>query len=252
MKTRYSTYILLAFLFFVGPLIAADEKDDTTFAKALEKQENKAFSAAIKDYESLLTTEQTSAAVYNNLGLAYASENQVGKAILSFERALRIEPDNKDMQNNLLAAQQRIQENIPGQPSLGILAFWKNLYQTFSANVWAVLVLLLTFGVAYCLYENMLNQKKSFLRPLLLLIPLVLFSLVLGLQRKAAEQNQDQAIVIKRQIGLRKLPDLASDEIELITEGVKIQIIEQRESWVKISLPNSLIGWIPLSMVERI
>jgi len=79
-----------------------------------------------------------------------------------------------------------------------------------------------------------------------------IFPLIWGFQKKALEANPNTAIVINDQIGLRPSPDLSSEEIELIFEGVKVSILEVQNNWTHIELPNHLIGWVPSSMLEQI
>ena len=46
--------------------------------------------------------------------------------------------------------------------------------------------------------------------------------------------------------------EVAKIVIDKAGEGIKVTILEQKESWVYVRLSNSLIGWIPTQMLERI
>ena len=62
-------------------------------------------------YQSLLD-EQPDAQVYYNLGNAYFKQGELAQSILAYERALRLNPNDKDAKYNLAFAQSRITDNI--------------------------------------------------------------------------------------------------------------------------------------------
>ena len=54
--------------------------------------ENGEFESAIVSYEKVLATDMVSTALHYNLGCAYFSEKEYGKAILQFEKARQLSP----------------------------------------------------------------------------------------------------------------------------------------------------------------
>ena len=61
----------------------------------------KEYYSAIKYYEESLKKDGLSSDVYYNLGNAYYRSNMLGKSILNYERALRLDPENSDAKFNL-------------------------------------------------------------------------------------------------------------------------------------------------------
>ena len=53
-----------------------------------------AYGDAIRLYNEAIATEGPSTNLYYNLGNAYYRDNSLGKAILSYERALALDPSN--------------------------------------------------------------------------------------------------------------------------------------------------------------
>src|SRR5437868_11042592 len=62
------------------------------FARANDEFAKAQFQEAIRDYNSLVQAHEWSAPVFYNLGNAYFRTGDVGRAILSYERALALDP----------------------------------------------------------------------------------------------------------------------------------------------------------------
>ncbi len=222
------------------------------FAKALQLQLEGQTSESIKLYESMLQEEQFSSEIYNNLGLAYSQNNKLGKAILNFERALKWDSNNADARHNLAAAQQRIAEPLTSPEPIFFVGYWLSAVSLFSSTVWAVLFLLFwSLGLAsFGLWRWQGKTQFRTIGAVVLLFSLLV--LLLGFQQKALENDDSFAIITKKQVGIRSEPSLGSAEIEWIGEGIKAKILEQKEGWVYIELPNHLLGWLPQNMLEKI
>jgi len=47
-------------------------------------------------------------------------------------------------------------------------------------------------------------------------------------------------------------PDARANEVEALTEGVKLTILDKSDSWYKVNLINKEEGWVPMEKAERI
>ena len=225
--------------------------------QAWEAQNRGDLQPAIKIYEAVLQGGYCSPELYNNLGLAYAKTGQLGKAILQWERALRYQPNYAEAQHNLQAAQQHIRRPVTATPPIALVKGWIALRQTFSAQTWGVLFLLLwslIWGVGLYLRtkdkETWKTQKASKVVGGLLLLSLLI--VVLGIGQQMQEQEQNIAIVTAKEAGLRPYPELSSEEMEILSEGVRLRLMDEQGDWIKVELPNYLVGWMPKRLVERI
>lgn len=245
-------YCCSVFLLFLAQGLQANDSTAIVYAQALEAQNNSQYTKAIELYNEILSKEVFSAELYNNLGLAYCENKQLGKAIVQFERGLHINPKHEDLQHNLLAAQQRIQETFQAPEDLFFIRWWKQTAQALSSNSWGIVFLCMLFLGLGCIALWMLQQQTKFRTIGIFLLAINLFPFLWGMQQKEKEMNSNTAIVIKKQVGLRQAPELSSQEIELIFEGVKVCILDEQGDWVHIQLPNHLIGWIPSQMIETI
>lgn len=102
MKTIHSMIYLLGVVltFWSSPIWAADEIDQR-FSQANEAYSQNDFATAIRLYEEFIAERGISASVLFNLANSYAQSGNVGKAVLNYHRALRIHPNDPDINGNL-------------------------------------------------------------------------------------------------------------------------------------------------------
>lgn len=67
------------------------------------------FLQAANKYQLLVDSGISNADLYFNLGNSYLQSDQLGRAIANYERALKLQPDNRQFQANLNAAQAMVQ-----------------------------------------------------------------------------------------------------------------------------------------------
>src|SRR5947208_13386611 len=113
-----------------GPFLMAQPA--AQFAKANQEYAAGDFKAATADYEELARSGQDTPNVFYNLGNAYFRQNNFGRAILNYERALALEPHHPEAQANLRVARDeaRALELIPTR--------WERLFMFANENQYAV------------------------------------------------------------------------------------------------------------------
>jgi tetratricopeptide (TPR) repeat protein len=90
--------------------------DDTFIGAYLEKakvlEKLKRFEEAIENYKKIEGQGAVSSELYLNLGNTHYKLNQVGPAIYYYEKALKLDPINEDVLNNLVFAKRLALDNI--------------------------------------------------------------------------------------------------------------------------------------------
>ena len=128
---------------------------------------NADYVAAIDGYEKLLDSGLESDRLYLNLGNAYFKRGMNGKAILNYNRALKLAPSDDDIRYNLSIANAYVQDKIDAVPVFFAKRWLIGLGNSLSSNAWAALSLLffaLTLvGLgAYLLLRRVALQKGPF------------------------------------------------------------------------------------------
>ena len=163
-------YVIIAILGFSG----------TPFAKAgtLDQRADSAYSAdnfelAAELYRQEMTEHGTSATLYYNLGNCYYRMGLTGKAIVAYERALRINPADKSAKTNLQFVNSRIFDRQGERGSFMSNSFDKAATLT-SSNTYAWLALslfLICIGciTLYIFSTNIGIRKCGFFGAILML-----------------------------------------------------------------------------------
>lgn len=221
-----------------------------------EFYQNKQYEEAIENYEAILKQGYLSSELYYNLGNAYFKKGKLGRAILFYEKSLKIQPNNEDAVHNLKIANARTVDKIQDVPQLFFIKWWNIILSTFTSTSWQVIIfifyiLLLICVAVYLLIRNLQIQKYAFIFGTLNIGALI-FSVILFFASLERESSNDFAILQQSAITAKISPDSQSDDAFVIHEGIKFKIEDQVNNWVKIRLSDGKVGWLPNNVYEVI
>src|ERR1700688_3413233 len=100
MNLRFAACTAVALL-SASPALAdarSDAKEEVTFG--INVAQKGLWREAIYRWEKAVATDPTYAAAYNDLAIAYEHEGQFAKARKAYEKALELEPNNSQIQQN--------------------------------------------------------------------------------------------------------------------------------------------------------
>ena len=109
---------------------------DSLALRADSAYNREAYADAIRLYNEAIADEGVSSNLYYNLGNAYYRDNRLGKAILSYERALALDPSNKEAATNLRFVRTQI-EDMPEDDSSFLSNVHGNIVSGMSPDAWA-------------------------------------------------------------------------------------------------------------------
>ncbi len=246
--------VLAAGMFLATPSLRADEAA-SLFAQGNQRYTQGDYEGAIRAYESILERGFESWQVYYNLGNAYYKRGEIGKAILNFERARRLNPRDEDIRHNLDLANLKVVDRINAIPEFFFVRWLKFLARLLPLATLGWLALGF-YGVAASLWIVRLFARGKLRSTLTaVLIPAVaawIALLTLAAYRFYIDRADTYAIVLVEKVDARSAPEQDGTEVFAIHEGVKVRIDRQENQWAKIRLADGKVGWIPLSAVGRI
>jgi tetratricopeptide (TPR) repeat protein len=252
MRGKLAIFALLTLLI---PLFEAQA--DLASATALFKEGNQnyedgRFEQAVEAYEKILNLGVKNFRVFYNLGNAYFRQNQLGKAVLNYRRALALEPRDEDVQANLSFAKLFTLDKIEEQkinPLSNLLHWFLDLWSLDELALLSSLfyTLSMALGILMIFRRSRRYLKIGFVAFLILL---AIFGS--SLFAKIYFESLDYGVVIVPQVQVRSGP--GDDYILQFTghEGLEFRVDEEAEGWYRISLPNGIRGWIPEDTVEII
>lgn len=240
---------VLSAFFFCWAILPALARGGDSSPAAIFPEANEAYRAgdygkAARLYESLVAKEWKPAAVYYNLGNTYFKQDQIGRAILSYEEARRIKPRDRDAAANLKYVRSLLEYRIEDKRNWyeraldGFLRFFT--FQEIGLASLAVGVLFwLSWGIP--LYRNP-GAPWGGKRKGLLVVALGVFSL-LGM-KGIHEGTVQEAIVLKAKAAVRYGPS-HKDQVALrLGEGMKVRLVKRAGEWSRVVLTNGETGWI--------
>ncbi len=220
---------------------------------------------AIRLYNMAIEKDGSSAAIYYNLGNAYYRADSLAKAIICYERALRLNPTDKDIRANLEFVNGKI---IDAQPTGGISNIIVEIsMQMLSPNGWAVVsivlfvaVLLLTAG--YIFSRNIRLRKVFFFIALILFIVNVI-CIIITINASSVAGDNNEAIVTATSTQLSTSPSTPLDESQkamLLHEGSKVRVIRELSTpndprvkkWIEVEVAGDNRAWIEAEAIEKI
>lgn len=246
--------LFLFFLMIAGTLTA--QSVDSLFTAANNFYKNGNFEKAIENYHQIEAKEQQSAALFYNLGNAYYKLNKVGPTIYYYEKALKINPQNKDVLNNLVFAKRLAIDTIEELPKTFFQKLNKKYIQRFSYNQWAVVVVVFS-GIATLLFllfyfaESPVSRRVYFTFSSLGFLGLIL-SFIITYNTYNFSKNNLEAIVFAEKTNIRNAPTLNSEVVFILHEGTKVTVLDAIDNWEKIKLADGKIGWIQIKDVKKI
>src|SRR5438105_3502758 len=238
MKTRVALTCLALCLISTSFLMG---QPAAQFAKANQEYAAGDFKAATADYEELVRSGQDTPNVFYNLGNAYFRQNNFGRAILNYERALALEPHHPETQANLRIARDeaRAPELQPGWPERYLRFATVNHY-TIGA---AIAFWFAAFGLTRLIYARRRSSGPIALSIFSLLIFGLLAAFVFRIDR--GRNGRALAIVTGSGVEARVATADNASTVLALPSGSEVKILSQRGDWVYTALPNNLRGWIP-------
>ncbi len=242
--------ILFAFLFVVTSVSAQ------TKAQADSAYIEKEYAQACEIYESLLQKGE-SGEIYYNLGNAYFKQNQLGRAILNYERALLLLPGNADVSANLDIARAKTVDKINPNPEIFFVAWTRALINMLYVDTWGTWGIGLFFCALaalsiYFFAKGVKWRKIGFFTALISLILCIVTNLFAYEQKRKIDHRTD-AIVLSPSVTVRSTPSDEGTSLFVIHEGTRVDITDTSiKDWYSVRLADGREGWILVSQVEKI
>lgn len=244
--------LLLILVLFSG-MSARAEAPDSLFARANKFYTAGDYAGALQTYDSLKNAGYHSAALYYNLGNTHFRLSNTAEAILYYEKAARLQPDDADIAHNLQIARQQTIDKIETLPDPLFKSALLHTIYWLSPDQWAMsgLILLLLFSIALATYYFSTHKRLGFVTAFASLI-LALGSLTFAFLHHNHRSNHQPAIIMATNSYVKSAPASGASDLFILHAGTKVEITDELADWKKIELTDGKIGWIPNSAVEEI
>ncbi len=215
------------------------------------------WSDAVRAWESIPAVSLESPSVYYNIGNAWFRQEDYAKAILYYERALKLDPSFKDARFNLDFAGSFIQDRIEPVPEFILVTIARKVSWWLDSDAWAGLFLAfvalsLALLLTYLLSGARGLRKAGFYGAIVAII-LAFMALGFSVWQKTSYRTAGEAIVMTPVISVKSSPSEGSaKDLFILHEGTKVRLIDEVGTWKNISLADGRQGWVHTSDIEVI
>ena len=240
--------------FLIGSL--GFSQNEQLFEQANDLYNKGDFEDAISKYEAIIASGEHSAALYFNLANAHYKLNAIAPSIYYYEKALKLSPKDKDIQNNIAFARNMTIDAIDKTPEIGLAKFSKSITNWLTFDNWAklsvfLMVLFVVFYLVYYFNYGTTKKRLAFITAMSFLM-LAFGSLALAYNNYQLVQKDQPAIVFAKEAQVKSEPNLRSSESFKLHEGTKVQILDTVNNWKKIKLADGKTGWIPKDDIKAL
>jgi|ERR1019366_4907010 tetratricopeptide (TPR) repeat protein len=203
---------------------------------------------AVKLYESIIDKGLEAPELYFNLGNAYYKSNNIAYAILNYERAKKLNPNDEDINVNLKLANQKIEDKIDAAPQL-FLTEWKNGFiHIMTEKGWSivcilsVVIALLLFAIYISTTNRSLKQMGFFGGSIFIILSVFLF--FIAKEKYNLTKYSSDAIITAASVTATGSPNDKGTKLFILHEGTKVSITQEDNDWTEIKIANGNVGWI--------
>jgi tetratricopeptide (TPR) repeat protein len=224
------------------------------YEEGLEAYLSEDYEAALDAFERASRTGKTSGELLYNIGSTHFRLNNLGKAVLFYERARKLIPTD-DLLNHSIRIARRKSLNRFGQIPRPI---WSKYWAAAMARLgsgWMYFVGLCFYltSMVFLGYRIWSRSRNDWLRRGIALSLLAgLTFLALAFKASFDQSSQQAAVVIENRVDLRATPSQVGDETGTVFEGLVIDVVDRSEGWVEIRIPDGSTGWVEESTIEEV
>lgn len=244
MNGRILSILLTVAVLFSTPLpvTLALEALAESFGKGIAAYKAEDYETAVAAFERLAESGLKNGELFYNLGNAYLKSGDTGRAILWYERAMRLIPNDPDLRFNLRHARSLTKdEKADETPAFVKVLFFWNYLMTERAVRWTALAANLLF---WGLLASHLWTKAAWTRNLagITLAATLLFGGTAA-YNYYADAAVRQGVVLAERLSVRSGLENAT-ELFVLHAGTKVRVEAERSDHYKIRFSESKIGWV--------
>ena len=244
--------LLLLIPLFLNALSLIEE----TYSNGINAFEETDYAEALHLFMTIMNQGIDSADLYYNIGNCYFRLGEIGRSILFYKKALKLQSNLEAARRNLQYALTFTKDKQATDSEDVIRSFWVKSFDALSINLLAVLVIVFFSAIIImiCLMIIQYRQREKtvpiFVTTILTFF-LIIFIILSILKFRAFHDHNEAVLLSASAIGFSG-PGEDFTRVFTIHEGMIFEIERQENEWSLIKLANGLGGWIQSITFERI
>jgi len=230
--------------------LATSEPLEEMLFKANQAYKEGRFEEACKEYEQLIKGGHKNGHLFYNLGNARFRMEELGQAILNYERARLFIPRDADLNFNLGYAREQTKDAVPESRNLvSLVFFW---LESFSLNelFWGFAAFNLLFW-GTVLVRRFLNADWLYYMFIGLLVFWLIAGISFGLKWYQLETD-DRAVILSEEVHVLAGPHSQDTVLFKLHAGTIVSQERTEDGWSLVRLSEKKRGWLESEVIETI
>jgi tetratricopeptide (TPR) repeat protein len=226
------------------------------FTKGNEFYKNGNYLKAIDSYKAVEEQNLQSDDLFFNIGNCYYKLNKVAPAIYYYEKALKLNPNNKKAITNLSFAKRMTIDVIEEVPKTFLQKISNATIHKLSFDTWAIIAVIASFLVAifflwyYFSYSSI--KKLMYFNSSIISFIVFVITLFFAIENYNYVQKNRTAIIFKPKVEIKDAPSSNAEEVFELHEGTKVLVLDELDNWKKIKIADGKTGWIFAEYLKEI
>ena len=250
---HFSMFTIVCVVMFMSSYntYGADNSKAKTAAEFTKFYNNGKFDKALEICKERTNLSSPNPDWIYNLGNCYFQKGDLAKAMVCYERALRLSPRNSDVLENLNFVRRKLFLPDVYQTSTPVELI-KFIRDYLRPDEW----LLIFFIGWFMIFTSLIIRRLRFTNIWLILcitaVTVCVLSATAYLTEQSSHYNSSNAIVVERNVKVYSLPTKDSPDAGFIlNSGEQVRIQENVQNWIRVRKDKSE-GWIIKNKAEQI
>lgn len=237
-------------------LVELSAVTDSLFQNANNSYQSGDYETALNTYNEIIKSGFESPDLYYNMGNSAFRSNNIGLAILYFEKCLKMDPSHEDAAHNLeFVGRYRI-DTFEEVPELFLRSWTSSFVRLLPERTWSMIAIigfvLLLGSILLYLFSKRLALKKSGFVIAIFAILIFLVTLSSAISQHRSVVHPAEGIILAPSVIVKSSPSDSGTELFILHEGTSVRIKEEVSGWHNIRVVDGREGWIRNSDFESI
>ena len=229
---------------------------DSMFVSANRFYQQEEYGKALTLYQQIEAADYGSWALYYNMANIYYRMNEIAPSIYYYEKALKLNPGNRDIRFNLDFAQQMSLDNIEPLPRSIGQRFLDAIVLKLTYDTWAKIGVALAFLFAFLFlmyhFSSSTGRKRFYFVSSIVCVALVSTVVFFSFRNHLYVKSNVEGIIFDKAVEVKNAPTNSSEVFFELHEGTKVWILESLDDWNKIRIADGKTGWIKAQSLKEI
>ncbi len=238
---QFTGRLVLLFVLFAG--VSHGSENTRLFLDGISEYGNGDYTGAVEKFLQVVDSGVRNGQLFYNLGNAYLKAGDLGNAVLWYNRALELIPNDPDLKFNLEYACSLVKDIREDEkaPVFRIIFFWKYLLSNNTVK-WAAVILNSTFWFGLLVILVIRKRPSRIFFGAVGLGALIFIITACG--NAVEKRTHKQAVIISQQAPVMSAPEENATKLFELHAGTLVTVKQLRRDYIKVYFSKEKIGWI--------